>query len=263
MLHADRLNLTKHEQIIARQAQSKPSSQHIDMITILSLETATEVCSVALSMDDQVIAVRESSGMNEHSSHLTLYIEEVVKKAGISLPDIDAIAVSMGPGSYTGLRIGVSTAKGLCYALDKPLIAVSTLKAMAKKALLVHQDELSEISLLCPMIDARRMEVFTALYDHDLHERTAIDALVLDENTFKDFPAEQIAIFGNGADKCRDLFASHKNLNFPFALQASASSVSSLALDHFKREQFENLAYFEPFYLKDFIAGKPKVKGLH
>jgi tRNA threonylcarbamoyladenosine biosynthesis protein TsaB len=232
------------------------------MTTILSLETATEVCSVALSMDDQIIAVKESSGTNEHSSRLTLYIEEVVKTAGISLREIDAVAVSMGPGSYTGLRIGVSTAKGLCYALDKPLIAISTLKAMAKNALIVHKDELPGITLLCPMIDARRMEVFTALYDFALSERTAVDALVLDENTFNDFLEEQIAIFGNGADKCKELYADHNNLHFSFSLQASATSIALLALDHFRKVQFVDLAYFEPFYLKDFIAGKPKVKGL-
>lgn len=233
------------------------------MSVILSLETATEVCSVALSMDGNILALKEASGSNEHSSSLTVFVGDVMKEAGLSLRELDAVAVSMGPGSYTGLRIGVSAAKGLCYSLDKPLIAVSTLKAMAKTAQGLILANQVRADLLCPMIDARRMEVFTGIYDLELGEVTPIDALVLDEMTFNDFDGKKIAVFGNGAEKCQFLYKDKPNILFPFSLHATAESVARLAHEKFLISEFENVAYFEPFYLKDFIAGKPKVKGLH
>jgi tRNA threonylcarbamoyladenosine biosynthesis protein TsaB len=233
------------------------------MALILSIETATEVCSVALSLDGNVVAFKEAVGSNEHSAQLTLFIEQVMNEAGKILGAIDAIAVSMGPGSYTGLRIGVSTAKGLCFSLDKPMIAVSTLKAMALSAKKAYPDLLTADSLLCPMIDARRMEVFTALYDLDLNEIRPAEALILLEESFGLFHGKQLAVFGNGAAKCKELFAASGNIIFPGELLSSAISVGELAEAKYILGEFENTAYFEPFYLKDFIAGKPRVKGLH
>jgi len=234
------------------------------MAMILSVETATEVCSVALSRDTDIIALRETTGSNEHSAQVTVFIEEVAKEAGIKLHEIDAVAVSMGPGSYTGLRIGVSVAKGLCFALGKPMIAVSTLKAMAFQALLTFagEDLLKPGTLLCPMIDARRMEVFSAIYDQDLNIIADVDAIILDADTFGLYEDRDIAVFGNGAAKCMELFSNHPGILFPGPLLPSASAIAALALDKYNLSDFENTAYFEPFYLKDFIAGKPRVKGL-
>src|SRR6476661_4332435 len=148
------------------------------MALILLLETATSVCSVAVAEDGKLLAIHEESEKNIHATHLTLFIENVMQQAGRSLSDLDAIAVSMGPGSYTGLRIGVSTAKGLCYAMDKPLIGINTLESMA--AVIAN----SSTSLYVPMIDARRMEVYTAVYDADLKEILPTQAMILDEQSF-------------------------------------------------------------------------------
>ena len=151
------------------------------MPLILQLETATSVCAVALSIDGKTIAFKEETAQNIHASKLTLFISEVMEQAGIKFNDLDAIAVSKGPGSYTGLRIGVSTAKGLCFALDKPLIGINTLKMMATGFLAEHA---GYEGLVCPMIDARRMEVFTAVFDHQLTEVKATNAKIVDENSF-------------------------------------------------------------------------------
>jgi tRNA threonylcarbamoyladenosine biosynthesis protein TsaB len=232
------------------------------MALILSIETATEICSAALSLDGNILAVRESNGSNEHSSLLTTYIDEVFKEAGYRMDQMDAVAVSMGPGSYTGLRIGVSVAKGLCFSLEKPMIAVSTLKAMAFTARNQHGELLAGDSLLCPMIDARRMEVFMAMFDEQLNEVSPVEAAILTEETFQAFQFGNILIFGSGAEKCQLLYNSNLNIIFPDRIQATAVSVGKLAEEKFKNSEFENTAYFEPFYLKDFIAGKPRVKGL-
>jgi len=231
------------------------------MSLILSLETATETCSVALSHKEEILSLRETSGNNEHSSQLTLFIEEVLQASGHSLKELDAVAVSMGPGSYTGLRIGVSAAKGLCYALNKPLIAVSTLQAMTLNALKQYPGLDNPDYLLCPMIDARRMEVYTGLYDSAMQTIVPVQALLVKEDSFAEYD-RTIAIFGNGAGKCRELFSSRKSVLFPGELHASAAAVSGLAYQKFLASEFEDVAYFEPLYLKDFIAAKPKVKGL-
>jgi len=233
------------------------------MALILSIETATEVCSASLALDGKSIALKETQGSNEHSAQLTLFIEEVMKESGKSLHELDAIAISMGPGSYTGLRIGVSTAKGLCFALGKPLIAVSTLKSMALIALSDFGDSWNREVLLCPMIDARRMEVFSALYDKELNEISPVEAIILEEDTFRLYHDRQIIVFGNGSDKCKGLFTAQLNIQFPGLVFPSAIAIGRMAEEKFNQGDFENTAYFEPFYLKDFIAGKPKVKGLH
>ena len=235
------------------------------MAIILGIETATSICSVALVNNGNVLAIRESVGEREHSAALTGFIAEVFLEAGLSYQDVDAIAVSMGPGSYTGLRIGVSTAKGLSYALDKPIIAIDTLKALAWQAL--QKSKLENIhsnnSLFCPMLDARRMEVYTALYDHQLNEIQAVNALVVTEDVFGQFADREIVYFGDGASKCIPVFSEKGNFSFRENIVLSAEAVCMLALSEFANSNFADTAYCEPFYLKDFVAGKPRVKGLY
>jgi tRNA threonylcarbamoyladenosine biosynthesis protein TsaB len=230
---------------------------------ILNIETATGVCSVALARDGQLIGLKESNTKNSHSSVLTLFMDEVLKTAGVALPDLDAVAVSEGPGSYTGLRIGVASAKGLCYALEKPLIGVSTLRAMAIG--MVHPVTVNQEThiLYCPMIDARRMEVYCAIFDEKGKEIRETRAEIMDENSFMEYLGKNRVVFaGDGALKCRSLFEKHPNAVFSEDFQASAKFMISLSEEKFFQKKFEDLAYFEPYYLKDFIAGKPKVKGL-
>lgn len=230
------------------------------MAVILSIETATQVCSVALSSEGEVLEIREGREKNSHSTIITVFIEEVMKGAGLSFGALDAVAVSMGPGSYTGLRIGVSTAKGTCYALDKPLIAIGTLDAMAAGMLarVPYPD-----FLLCPMIDARRMEVYNGLFDRELNQVRATQAEIITELSFREELEKHIMIFaGDGAEKCKPLLGDHPNARFIDEFYPSAASMVKLAEKKFKAGEFENVAYFEPFYLKDFIPGISRVKGL-
>jgi tRNA threonylcarbamoyladenosine biosynthesis protein TsaB len=232
------------------------------MALILCLETATQVCSVALCRDGVVIALRESIEYNSHSSLITIFVEEVMKEGGFQLQDLDAIAVSKGPGSYTGLRIGVSTAKGFCFALDKPLLAIETLEGAA-----VYQSLNNPLcvgnALLAPMIDARRMEVYTALFDQEGVRLKDTSAEIITADYFTAYPDRQILLFGDGAFKFTELFEGNPWVTiFPDRL-FSASYLALLAEERFKNRQFEDLAYFEPFYFKEFIAGKPRVKGLY
>jgi len=235
------------------------------MALILGIETATAICSVALAMDGELLAIRESVGTREHSAELTGYISDVFTEAGLTYPQLDAVAVSMGPGSYTGLRIGVSSAKGLCYALDKPIIAIDTLKSLAWQALELckQQGKSLDKSLLCPMLDARRMEVYTAMFDQQLHVIEPVNARIISEDSFKELADKEIIYFGDGASKCTQLFESKSNLTFFDAISLSAKSICMLAENEFEKGNFADLAYCEPFYLKDFIAGKPRVKGLY
>lgn len=221
---------------------------------ILHIETATTMCSVALSAGIEILALKELNERNIHASQITLFIDEVMKKAGKNYADLNAIAVSKGPGSYTGLRIGVSTAKGLCYALDIPLIAVDTLEAMAI-GILQNNSEISLNSLLCPMIDARRMEVYTAIFDTNLKLLADVSAKILDEHSFDPFFTEKkLIFFGDGAAKSRQLYLNQTNYFF-LEFECSAAHMVPLAVYKYQNGQFENTAYFEPFYLKDFIAG--------
>lgn len=232
------------------------------MSLILNIETATQVCSVGLSQEGKILAKRESHEKNIHATVVSIFSEEVCKEAGIQMNELDAVAVSKGPGSYTGLRIGVSTAKGLCYALDIPLISVPTLQSMALGAVSSIEKNLSEKALVCPMIDARRMEVYTALYDLKNTEQRKTEALIVEENSFdKELSEHTIYFFGDGAEKCREVLEP-KGMIFLEGMHPAASSMAGIASEKFKAKQFEDLAYFEPYYLKDFIAGPPKVKGL-
>jgi tRNA threonylcarbamoyladenosine biosynthesis protein TsaB len=231
------------------------------MATILNIETSTSVCSVALAKDGEVIQIEESFVQNAHAERITLFSESVVNQSGITFQELDAIAVSKGPGSYTGLRIGVSTAKGFCYALDKPLIAIATLEALA--AGMIAKTGESGSSLFCPMIDARRMEVYASLYEKDLEIVKETEALIIDENSFSEYLSKRKVVFaGDGASKCKDLLGSHPNGVFLDNVLPSAAYMAELSEQRYKAEAFEDVAYFEPFYLKDFVAGIPKVKGL-
>lgn len=229
------------------------------MATILQIETATHVCSVAIAVNGETIALKEEAAQNIHASSLTLFIEEVMQSANLKFTDLDAIAVSKGPGSYTGLRIGVSTAKGLCFALDKPLIGIDTLKMMANGFLNQHPNY---GGLICPMIDARRMEVFTAVYDNHLHQVETVHAKIVDEKSFiLELDSNYLTFIGDGAAKCAPVLA-HQNAHFSDVNFNSSANMSQLAHTAFESGNFEDVAYFEPFYLKDFVFTTPKKKVL-
>lgn len=232
------------------------------MAHVLHLETATEVCSVCVTQDGKVLALRETSEDKSHATRLAVFVQECLSEAGISIDDLDAVAVSKGPGSYTGLRIGVSLAKGICYGTGKPLIGVSTLKAMADLALEKYREDIptEEQVLLCPMIDARRMEVYSALYSVDLQEVRTIEAVVVDESSFLPYlESHKVLFFGNGAAKCTSVL-NHPNAWFATDFEISSKGMIRQAEQAFSEGHFEDSAYFEPFYLKDFIATIPKNK---
>lgn len=222
---------------------------------ILQIETATTVCSVALSEDGKVLTCKEADQRNIHAEKITVFVEEVLREAGKSFDDVDAIAVSSGPGSYTGLRIGVSAAKGLSFALDKPLIAIETLEAMVYG--LVSQRTLSTGTLLCPMIDARRMEVYTAIFDLQGNKLVPTSAEIIDSNSFSDLLSKhKIIFFGDGAEKCREVLGMHANAEILGDFTNSAKYLTKRATEKYLEKDFEDVAYFEPYYLKDFIAGQ-------
>ena len=233
---------------------------------ILCIETSTAVCSVALVDKGDVIAVRESLDGQNHAEKITVFIDEMMEEARISYKELDAVAVSMGPGSYTGLRIGVSTAKGFCYTLDRPLIAVDTLAAMAHGFVSQQTTDNSQQTLstvYCPMIDARRMEVYTAFFNEKLERISDTEALVVDENSFMELKQNNhLYLFGDGADKLTSLFESENNITVVEKFHCSATYMATMAEESFIKKDFVDVAYFEPFYLKNFVPGIPKVKGL-
>ncbi len=225
------------------------------MTLILSIETSTPVCSVALHQSGNLLAQSSLMLRQSHSVMLTSLLKQITEQSGYSLHDLDAIALAKGPGSYTGLRIGTATAKGLCFALEKPLLAVNTLEAMAE-ALRPFNDQ---PALLCPMLDARRMEVYCAIYDAALNVLQATEAKIIDEQSFQDLLEKQVILFfGDGAQKCESVLAHQANARFIKPFYPSATSVGRLAFARFQAQKFEDLAYFEPFYLKDFIAKTKK-----
>ena len=227
------------------------------MSCILNIETSTNVCSVALSQDG--VCLYEDVNMEgpSHAQVLAGYVKNAVSFADSHAIPIDAIAISKGPGSYTGLRIGVSEAKGVAYGRDAKLLSVPTLKLLTVPILLGHE-ELPEDALLCPMIDARRMEVYCALYDRALNEVVQTQALVIDSDSFKDYLDKQpIYFMGNGADKCVETIQ-HPNAHFIKNIVPRAKNMIPLAEMAMAKEQFEDVAYFEPFYLKEFEESKCK-----
>ncbi len=230
---------------------------------ILCLETATPVCSVALNESCCTIALRETEGQNAHSEKITNFIREVMEVAEIDYKQLDAVAVSKGPGSYTGLRIGVSTAKGICYAANLPLMAIDTLEAMAYGMKAKFGSQITDNDLLIPMIDARRMEVYAAIFDANLNKINDTAALVIDENSFEELLKEhRLWLFGDGAPKLKKVFENQPNISIIDGFKPSAAFMLPLADKALREHDFVDVAYFEPFYLKDFIAGKPHVKGL-
>ncbi|WP_299222755.1 tRNA (adenosine(37)-N6)-threonylcarbamoyltransferase complex dimerization subunit type 1 TsaB [uncultured Psychroserpens sp.] len=222
------------------------------MAIILSIETSTTNCSVSLSSKGETLVLKEDNNSNySHAESLHVFINEVVKSAKINRENIDAIAVSKGPGSYTGLRIGVSAAKGLSYALGIPLISVSTLKALA------YQINVSE-GVIVPILDARRLEVYSAVYNSSFKQVRTIEAQILNEHSFHDYLANGKVFFvGNAVEKTKTLI-SHDNAIFVDGKLPSAKEMSVLAYNKYKISDTEDVAYFEPFYLKDFIALKSK-----
>lgn len=231
------------------------------MSLILNIETATPVLSLALAEDGKVLESRMNDTQNSHAENITVFIEEMMKAAGKSFDDLDAVAVSKGPGSYTGLRIGVSTAKGICYAKEIPLIAISTLQSMAFG--LAKKVDAGATALFCPMIDARRMEVYDAVYDKNNTMLRDVEATIVDEKTYQELLEKNKVVFGgNGAGKCKEVITS-ENAVFVDGFHPSAEDMAPLSEQAFQKEDFEDVAYFEPFYLKAYVAGKPKVKGLY
>jgi tRNA threonylcarbamoyladenosine biosynthesis protein TsaB len=237
------------------------------MALILNLETASPVCSVALSADGQVLGFRESSGDRSHATRMTLFIQELLREHGITGDDLDAISLSMGPGSYTGLRIGASVAKGLAYGSGIPVIGIPTLQALALGFLSDPQAKSSiagagKPPLLCPMLDARRMEVYTASYDIALNEITPVEAVVLDAQSFAGLlGSHTLFLFGTGSRKAAEII-SHPDACFFPETELSATFQSTIAESLFRKGEFLNTAYFEPHYLKEFIASIPKNKVL-
>ncbi|MEA3450827.1 MAG: tRNA (adenosine(37)-N6)-threonylcarbamoyltransferase complex dimerization subunit type 1 TsaB [Bacteroidota bacterium] len=225
---------------------------------ILNIETSTTVCSVALSHYNKIIAEKTSYENNSHSKLLARFIDEIFKENNIKPQELDAIAVSEGPGSYTGLRIGVSTAKGLAYSLKKPLIAVDTLKIMAENIISENENLLQNNPILCPMIDARRMEVYTAFYDNESNKISDTTNLIIDEHSFlTPLHSRQFIFFGDGAEKCKQKIT-HANAIFLDKIFPLAKYMVKISENKFLNKEFVDIAYFEPFYLKPFIATKPK-----
>ena len=223
------------------------------MDNILLIETSTALCSVALAQDGKITSYRESSAPKAHASLTAVFIQEMLAEHGLTLADCDAICVSKGPGSYTGLRVGVSTAKGLCFGSGKPLLAVGTLDTLVAQA-----DEIGGIKYIIPMIDARRMEVYTAVFENGV-QITETSPMIIDETSFAEYLEQGPCLFiGDGAGKCADVIK-HPNAQF-CQCWPKASAMLKPAMAAYKEKRFEDVAYFEPFYLKEFVATVSKKK---
>jgi len=229
------------------------------MAIILSIETSTKTSSIAIHENGELISSQHIHIEKSHAQYLTLSIKYLLETSGILMNHIDAVAISKGPGSYTGLRIGTSTAKGICYALDTKLIAINSLEAMAYGMAKLSYDKV----LLCPMIDARRMEVYCLIAAQDMTIIETTKAMIIDKDSFAGLLTDnKIIFFGNGALKCKPELRHSSNAIFIEGVHPSAKHIGALAWEAYRRHQFEDTAYFEPFYLKDFIAKKPIGKKL-
>jgi len=219
---------------------------------ILNIETATKNCSVSLARNGKTIILKElNTGEYSHAEKLHEFIEEVIRKSEVELPDLKAVAVSKGPGSYTGLRIGVSAAKGLCFALDVPLISVDTLKTLALSVSITE-------GCVIPLLDARRMEVYSSVFDSKNKKIREVKAEIITENSFSNFLKKQkVYLVGDGVEKCKGIITS-ENAIFIDEKLPSANEMAMLSYEKLKKNDIENVAYFEPFYLKDFVAIKSK-----
>lgn len=234
------------------------------MSLILCIETGTDICSVGLSRDGELISLRESDEGRDHARNVALFVDELLRENDIAAEELSAVAVGMGPGSYTGLRIGVSFAKGLCYGLQIPLVAVGSLDSMVQVAREDHDAGIIDVdnwndAVLCPMVDARRMEVYTQMFDTQGQPLNEVKAEIVTEESFKEWRNErQLVIFGNGAAKCREVLNDATYIN----VTPSARGLAALAHQRLEAGQTEDIAYFEPFYLKDFIIIPSKKKLL-
>ena len=218
------------------------------MALILNIETATKNCSVSVAKNGEILAIKElNNGNYSHAEVLHPFIVDILREANVSSSELSAVAVSKGPGSYTGLRIGVSAAKGLCFAFDKPLISIETLTSLA------HSISIND-GIIVPMIDARRMEVYAAVYNIEYHQIREIKAEIIDENSFIEYlENNKVYFLGDGAAKCKEIIT-HKNAVFIDDKHPSAKEMAQLSFDKHKKNDIEDVAYFEPFYLKDFVA---------
>lgn len=226
------------------------------MPVIIHIETSTNACSVAVSVDSKIIFEKISTEGPSHATLLGVFVSEAMQALRQMAIEPDAVSVSSGPGSYTGLRIGVSEAKGLCYGLNIPLIALKTPLIMAKTV--IGTLDIDDNTLLCPMIDARRMEVYAAIYDKNLNTVRDINADIITPDSYAEYLSDsKILFFGNGSDKCKGIINS-ANANFVEDIFPSASNMVELAEAAYKNNDFADTAYFEPFYLKDFVATTPK-----
>ncbi len=229
-------------------------------MTIMLLETATAVCSVALARDGEVLAELHSDQPNAHSSRLPLFVEQLFEQCHITPKQLDAVCVSSGPGSYTGLRIGVSSAKGFCYALSIPLLSVPTLQGMAAQYYAQHPDY---GGMVCPMIDARRMECYTAVYASPTELIKPTSADIIESGIYDEYLNRgEVTFVGDGAEKTRELLGVHPNARYASDFRISAAGMLPIAMQRLQAGQVEDVAYFEPFYLKDFVAKKSIVRGL-
>jgi len=234
------------------------------MSLILNIETSTEVCSVSVSENGKLICIKEQQEGLSHSEMLTVFIQQLFAEYQLQPTQLRAVAVCKGPGSYTGLRIGVSVAKGLCYGLNIPLIAIGSLDALADFTI-QHLENFTQVKptenlMFCPMIDARRMEVYTALYNAEGEKIKPVSAKIISDHSFSEYlDKNKILFFGNGAEKCR-IHLSHSNAIFNGPVKASARFMQNLTNIKYNKKEFEDVAYFEPFYLKDFVATIPKNK---
>jgi tRNA threonylcarbamoyladenosine biosynthesis protein TsaB len=222
------------------------------LATILHIETATKNCSVSVAAKGELLAIQElNDGNYSHAEKLHPFIQQVMQEAKLSFNDIDAVAVSKGPGSYTGLRIGVSAAKGLCFAFDKPLISIETLQSLAQKVSI-------EEGIIVPMLDARRMEVYASVYNSKYEQIRDIKAEIIDENSFQEYLSKgKVYFLGDGAEKCKGIIT-HENAVFVDGESPSAKEMVQLSFDKYKKNDIEDVAYFEPFYLKDFVVTPEK-----
>lgn len=225
------------------------------MSLILNIETSTKVCSVALHQQGKVLAIQELYTEKSHSAMLTVMISSILQQSERTLSDLDAVSVAGGPGSYTGLRIGVSTAKGICFSKDLPLITFNTLDTMAEY---VHSQMPNSPYYYLPMIDARRMEVYTKVFNQELSEVKSTHPLIIDTDSFLEWSNQQLILFGDGADKLADLFSTSTNITILKNIRPSAQFGNQLINQKYLNKEFSDLAYFEPEYIKEFRITQPK-----
>lgn len=234
------------------------------MALILCIETGTDICSVGLSRDGELVSLRESDEGRDHAKRVGVFVDELLRENDIAPDELEAIAVGMGPGSYTGLRIGVSFAKGLCYGLQIPLVAVGSLDALAEVAIEDNEAGILNVenwdnAVLCPMVDARRMEVYTQMFSPQGEPLSEVSAEIISEESFAEWRKErQLVIFGNGAAKCREVLPDAAYID----ITPSARGLARLAEQRLQQGKTEDIAYFEPFYLKDFVVIPSKKKLL-